>query len=95
MVANLKDLIDAAQKLSLLEKLDLIRAVSRSLQPSYPEEEISDFWKPLSLEQHLKRQNTPVVTDIAELQAGFWPEDETADDLIAYIYRRRAEDRPK
>jgi hypothetical protein len=33
------------------------------------------------------------VTDLAELAADFWPEDETADDINDYIARQRADDR--
>ena len=32
------------------------------------------------------------ILDIADLKAGFWPEDESADDLISYIYGQRRED---
>ena len=90
MGMRLQDLIVAAQKLLPRERLDLISAVSRSLQCAYEE---ADFWKPRSLEQHIRLQGTSVVADIAELRADFWPEEETSDDLIAYIYHQRAEDR--
>jgi hypothetical protein len=38
------------------------------------------------------RRATP-VTDLAELGADFWPEDETADDINDFIARQRAADR--
>ena len=93
MNMRLQDLIDAAQRLSPRERLDLISAVSHSLQYTYAEVESTDFWEPKSLEKHMQLQGTSVVTDIAELRADFWPEEETSDDLIEYIYRQRAEDR--
>jgi len=92
MSTRLQDLIGAAQKLSPLERLDLIRAISQSLQRAYVEGD-ADFWHPETLEQHVRTQNAPVITDISELKADFWPEDESADDLIAYIYQQRNEDR--
>jgi len=47
MGTSLHDLIDAAQKLSPLEKLDLISAVSRSLQQAYTGVEGGPvFWEP-------------------------------------------------
>ena len=93
MTMRLQDLINAAQELSPRERLDLISAVSRSLQRTYAEEAGTDFWEPQSLEHHIRAQRTSVVADIAELRADFWPEEETSDDLSAYIYRQRAEDR--
>jgi hypothetical protein len=33
------------------------------------------------------------VTDLAQLAADFWPEDESADDIDAYIVQQRQEDR--
>ena len=33
------------------------------------------------------------VTDLADLAADFWPEDETADDINTFIARQRASDR--
>lgn len=32
------------------------------------------------------------VSDLSDLAADFWPEDESADDFIDYIYRQRKED---
>lgn len=51
-----------------------------------------DFWEPKTLEQHIQAQLTRPVTDIADLVADFWPEEESADDFIAYIYQQRRED---
>jgi len=93
MSTKLQELIDEVQKLSPKEKLDLISAISHSLQPVCAERGDQDFWLPKSLETHSRRQGTPVVHDITELKGDSWPKDETADDLIAYIYNQRAEDR--
>ena len=91
MNAKLQALIDAAQELSPLEKLDLIAAVSQSLYRAYQQTQpAADFWSPKPLEQLIQSQP---VTDIADLRADFWPEDESADDLIDYIYKQREEDR--
>ncbi len=91
-ITSLQDLIGAVQKLSPLERLDLIRALSRSLQRAYVEGD-ADFWHPKTLKQHVEAQDTPVITDISQLKADFWPKDESADDVIAYIYQQRSEDR--
>jgi len=77
-----------------LERLRLISAVSQSLH--HDDQRLQpwrDFWRPQTLEQHIQRQQTQPLTDISDLQAGFWPAEEPADDIIAYIYQQRERDR--
>lgn len=52
----------------------------------------ADFWQPQTVEQRIQAQQTQPVADIADLRADFWPEDESADDIIEYIYQQRRED---
>ena len=93
---HLQTLIEAAQELSPLEQLDLISALSQALHHSYLLTlSAGEFWKPKTLEQHIEAQQTQPVADIAGLRADFWPEDESADDLMAYIYGQRREDQRK
>jgi hypothetical protein len=93
-MTRLQALIEAAQELSPLEQLSLINAITQSLHRNYERlQPAADFWQPQTLEQHIQAQQTQPVTDIADLQASFWPEDESADDIIEYIYRQRREDR--
>lgn len=56
------------------------------------EEPIRDFWKSRSLDEMLQTAPISPVSDISELASDFWPEDESADDLIDYIYQQRKED---
>lgn len=93
MSTKLEEIIDAAQELSPKERLDLINAISRSLQHYWPDRIDSGFWRPIPLVEHADCQGTPVIEKIAELKADFWPEDETADDVITYIYSQRESDR--
>jgi hypothetical protein len=96
MTASLNSLIEAAKELSPLERLDLISAITQSLQDSYQQLlPAVDFWEPKALEYFSEAQRTQPVSDIAELRADYWPEEESADDLITYIYDQRQEDRPK
>jgi len=93
---RLQELIEAAQELSPLEQLDLISALSQALHRNYLQTlSAEDFWRPKTLEQHIQAQQPQPVADIAGLRADFWPEDESADDLIAYIYEQRREDQLK
>ncbi len=94
MTTRVQTLIDAVQELSLLEQLDLISTISQSIHRSYQQAQpAADFWEPKKLEQHVQAQLTRPVTDIADLVADFWPEEESADDFIAYTYQQRREDR--
>ncbi|MGD9099314.1 MAG: hypothetical protein PVF45_02460 [Anaerolineae bacterium] len=94
-MTKLQTLIDAAQELSPLEQLSLISAVTQFLHRNYSQqmETEVDFWEPKTLEQHIQAQQTQPVKDIADLKADFWPEEESADDFIEYIYQQRQEDR--
>lgn len=94
MSTRLQTLIEAAQRLSPLEQLNLISAVSQHLHSSYQQlQPALDFWQPQTLEQLVQTQQTQPIMDIADLRASFWPEDESADDIIEYIYQQRQEDR--
>lgn len=93
MTTKLETLINSAQELSPLEQVELIRAVSEFLSQSYQKEGIAiDFWEPPAIEEIVLTQNTPVVKDISILAVDFWPDEETADDFIDYIYQQRKED---
>ena len=92
--SRLQTIIEAAESLTPLEQLDLIGALSQALHRSYLHHPLAeDFWKPKTLEQHLQEQPTRPVVDIKALRASFWPENESIDDLIRYIYEQRHQDR--
>jgi hypothetical protein len=96
MSPKLQSIIDAAQELSPLEQLQLIEAVSEFLQLKYQiTRSTGDFWGPQSVEELVRAQNRQPVTNIADLAADIWPEQETADDIIEYLYQQRQEDRLK
>ena len=93
-MTRLQAVIEAVQELSPLEQLDLIQALSKSVQASYlGVSSTEDFCKPKTLREHLSIQQTKPVSDIGDLVADFWPEAESADDLVAYIYGQRQQDR--
>lgn len=93
MTTKLQSLINTAQELSPLEQVELIRAISQLLVQRYQKElPVADFWHPRTLEEIVKAQQTPVVQDISALKVDFWPEEETADEFIEYIYQQRKED---
>jgi hypothetical protein len=85
MTASVERVLQAAQHLSPAEQLELIQAISQSLLQRYRQVEVD------AIPQSVKR--TAPVTELAQLAADFWPEDESADDINDYIMQQRREDR--
>jgi hypothetical protein len=83
---TVQGVLDAAQQLSPVEQLQLIQALSQVLQRRYEQTPPMDTI-PASV-----RRSQP-VTDLDQLAADFWPEDESADDINAFIAQQRAADR--
>lgn len=52
----------------------------------------TNFWHPQSIASIVAAQQTQPVSDLSTLQADFWPEDESADDIIAFVEQQRRED---
>ena len=93
MSTRVQTVIDAAQELTLLEQLDLISVISQSLYRSYQGFQPGlDFWQPPTLEQLIQSQQTQPITDLSDLEADFWPTEESADEIIEYIYQQRKHD---
>ncbi len=96
MSTKLQTAVDTAEKLSPLEQLELLRILSESLHRNFHQTLLTeDFWQPKTLDQLLRAQQTSPVADIDELAVDFWPEEESVDDLVEYIYQQRDEDRLK
>lgn len=94
MTANLQTLIRSAEQLTPVEQVELINAISSLLYQHYQQEPRSpDFWQPQPIESIVATQQTRPVFDIAALKADFWPNDESADDLITFVEQQRQEDR--
>lgn len=94
MTAQLQRVLTDARALSAREKLELLQAITQDLQQTYDlSEAAAQFWKPRSLAETIALQATPVVTNLDDLAADFWPEDETADDINDYIAAQRRADR--
>ncbi len=81
------ELIESAATLSLGEQIDLLAGVSKLVHQTDP-----DFWEGKSLEAHISEQQTQPVSDLDRLAGNFWPEDESADEFLAFTYRQRIED---
>ena len=92
--ALLERVIEAAQRLSPREKYQLIETVARSLsQTDTLETNSAAFLRGHTLDELIAAQQPPIVTELDALAADFWPEDESTDDINAYIEAQRRIDR--
>jgi hypothetical protein len=96
MTTKLKTLITQVQELSPPEQWELIHVISFSLSRKHGKILVQeDFWNPMTLEQIVQAQHTPIIENIDELAVDFWPENESVDEFIEYIYQQRQEDQCK
>lgn len=86
MTQKVQQLIEAFDKLSPIERIEF--AQSLPLRP----EQLGDFWKSPSLEDLARQQNIHAVCDLDELAGDFWPEDETTEQFLTFLYQQRQED---
>ena len=91
---QVSQVIDAARALSPPEQLEVVQAISQSLAHECPHAlRSAAFWESRSIEDIAGEQQTPVVDSIEALAADFWPEEESADDLLDFIAAQRRTDR--
>jgi hypothetical protein len=91
---HLQRAIEAAQTLSPREKYELIEVIARSLvHTDALESRSAAFLRGRTLDELIAEQQPAVIADISALAADFWPEDESADDINAYIEAQRHADR--
>lgn len=86
MTTSVKQVLQAAQQLSPVDQLIVIQALSQSLMRHYRTLAAAPALPP-------SVRRTAPVQDLATLAADFWPEDETADAVIAYLAQQRHADR--
>jgi len=86
----MQEILEDALQLSPIDQLELIRGLSESLQ-SQLEEAIGQSSVDDKIPASVKR--TKPATNLADYVADFWPDDESVDDLSAFIKQQRATDK--
>ncbi len=89
MTTKIQTMIEESREMSTGERLELIREVARTLPTGHPQ----DYRRPGTLEELALSQEVSPVEDLRDLAVDFWPEEESADELVEYVYRQRQEDR--
>jgi hypothetical protein len=92
MTQELESVIRTIRTLSHGEKLTILQIIAEDLHATSLTAETSRFWATPTLEDLITTQQTPIIHDIATLGVDFWPDDETADMINAYIEQQRNED---
>ena len=90
MTTRVQVLLDAAEQLSPVEQLELIQALSQSLQRHY-QPAVTARERGDAIPVDVPR--TRPVTDLGEMAADFWPAEESADDITTFLAQQRAMDR--
>ena len=92
MTTRVRAVINVAQQLSPVEQLELIQSLSHSLQEQWPRTSGASSDGD-AIPDEVTR--THPIADLSELAADFWPDDESADDITAFIREQRLMDRTK
>ena len=95
MATDVEDILSAVRRLPLQEQQEVLRRLTESLitARSSLDRAASTFWTERSIDELAREQQVAPVTDIHTLALPDWPDDESADDLIDYIYAQRHADR--
>jgi len=87
-------IVQEIQRLTPQEQIDLLQILSRSINDvSRQNNGANAFWKHRQLAEHIQQQKVQPATDIASLKGDFWPEEESVDEMLEYIYSQRYEER--
>lgn len=95
MTSDVEDILAAVRGLPPREQQEVLRRLTESLAATSSPVDLAanDFWSMRSVDELAQEQQVAPVTDIQVLALPDWPEDESVDDLIAYIYGQRHADR--
>ena len=91
MSTDAKEILKSARALPLREQLEVLQGLAQSLaQALSPLADLSAaFWANRSLDELARERQTPVIHDLAALAMPTEPDDESVDEMIAYLYDQR------
>lgn len=91
MSTDAKEILKSARSLPLHEQLEVLQGLAQSLaQALTPLADLSaTFWSNHTLDELASERQTPIVNDLAALAMPAEAGDESADEMIAYLYHQR------
>jgi hypothetical protein len=93
MTQELQNAIQVIRALSSRDKLEILHVITRDLQQGHILADANTaFWPVRTIQELVNEQKVPVYRMNSIQDDNFWPEDEGADEINAYILQRRAEE---
>ena len=79
----------------LQEQQEVLRRLIESLAPDEKaiDRANENFWKSRSIDEIIREQQIAPIDDMRTLAFSDWPEDESVDEFIAFMYGQRRADR--
>ena len=90
MNKRLKSIIGSIEQLPVSEQLEIMQMMSQSLFLNYQHTLLKErFKKRPAVKKLVKDQQIKPISNLTDLKVDFWPEKESVDDFIEYIYLQR------
>lgn len=95
MASDVEDILAAVRSLPVQEQQEVLRRLAESLDANSAaiDHAANEFQASRSIDKLAREQQVAPVADIHTLALPDWPDDESVDDLIGYIYSQRHTDR--
>jgi hypothetical protein len=94
MTSDVEDILAAVRGLPPREQQEVLRRLTESLVPDEKAIERANetFWKSLTIDEIIREQRIAPIYDLRALAFSDWPEDESVDEFLKFVYgQRRAE----
>ena len=95
MASDVEDILAAVRSLPPQEQQEVLRRLTESLVPD--EQAINraneNFWNSRSIDEIIREQHIAPINDVRTVAFSDWPEDESVDDFLKYVYSQRRADR--
>ena len=95
MASDVEDILAAVRSLPPQEQQEVLRRLTESLVPDERAVARANeaFWKSRSIDEIIREQHIAPVDDLGALAFADWPEDESVDEFLTFVYGQRRADR--
>ena len=95
MASDVEDILAAVRGLPPHDQREILRRLAESLVPDEKviERANENFWKSRSIDEIIREQHVAPIYDLRTLAFSDWPEDESVDEFLEYVYGQRRADR--
>lgn len=95
MASDVEDILAVVRSLPPQEQQEVLRRLAESLalDERAIERANENFWKSRSIDEIIREQHIAPIYDLRALAFSDWPEDESVDEFLEYVYGQRRADR--